>query len=166
MYRTVVTMAVGQVKQHVGGETGEVLRGLTFRDTLAAERTFLAWLRTCLSLLAAGIALTSLPSASRGWGIYAGLVCLFGAGGLAVSAYKQWRNFRRTAAGSEPTPDARSSRILTAVVLAAVLIVMSAAGLRLIARTTGQVARPYGHVRPCAAFHGKDHDGRRSMRST
>ncbi|MEV0102954.1 DUF202 domain-containing protein [Nocardia sp. NPDC050789] len=65
-----------------------------YRFTLANERTFLAWIRTALGLLAAGVAVDQL-TAHRGGGnggwtaaaaAFVGLSVV-----LAAGAYRQWR---------------------------------------------------------------------------
>ncbi|MFC5998786.1 YidH family protein [Quadrisphaera sp. GCM10027208] len=62
------------------------------RFTMANERTFLAWIRTALALLAAGVGLEvflveQLPALPRR--VIAGVLVLLG-GALAVSAFTRW----------------------------------------------------------------------------
>ena len=63
-----------------------------YRFSLANERTFLAWIRTALGFLAAGVGLDQLapefatPLIRQ---VLALLLCLF-AGGLAVYGYMRW----------------------------------------------------------------------------
>lgn len=64
-----------------------------YRFTLANERTFLAWIRTALSLLAGGLLLEQLAhNATPRWA-WLGLAVLLTAIGAAVSAmaYFRWR---------------------------------------------------------------------------
>lgn len=66
------------------------------RFTMANERTFLAWIRTALALLAAGIGLdafvTDLPSGVRRG--LAALLIVLGAG-LAAAAFVRWLGTER-----------------------------------------------------------------------
>ena len=67
------------------------------RFSLANERTALAWLRTSLALVAAGVGLTSvaeLAGLARWLDVVAALLCLCG-GGLAVEAVAGWRRPER-----------------------------------------------------------------------
>lgn len=65
-----------------------------YRFSLANERTFLAWIRTALGFLAAGVGLDQLapdfatPLIRE---ILALLLCLF-AGGMAIYGYLRWLN--------------------------------------------------------------------------
>lgn len=65
-----------------------------YRFTLANERTFLAWQRTALGLLAAAVALVQLlpqSSTHRTWHILAGLLTVLAimAAGMGLSRWKQ-----------------------------------------------------------------------------
>lgn len=77
------------------------------RFTLANERTFLAWIRTSIGVLAAGIAVDAfvagLPPGLRKT-ISALLVVL--GGGLAVSAFLRWLALERALRRGEPLPPA------------------------------------------------------------
>jgi putative membrane protein len=68
-------------------------QGLDYRFTLANERTFLAWIRTALALIAGGVAVVQLVPALSIPGIRHGLgMVLTAAGGvLAVLAVQRWR---------------------------------------------------------------------------
>lgn len=65
-----------------------------YRFTLANERTFLAWIRTALALMAGGVAVVQLVPALSIPGIRHGLgTVLTAAGGvLAVLAVRRWKN--------------------------------------------------------------------------
>jgi putative membrane protein len=66
---------------------------LDYRFTLANERTFLAWVRTALALLAGGVAVVQLVPAMSIPGVRHGLgTALTTAGGvLAVLAVRRWQ---------------------------------------------------------------------------
>jgi putative membrane protein len=75
-------------------EPSEDTREPDYRFTLANERTFLAWIRTALALLAGGVAVVQLVPALSIPGIRHGLgTVLTAAGGvLAVLAVRRWQN--------------------------------------------------------------------------
>ena len=99
--------------------------------SLAAERTYLAYVRTSLALLAAGVAgVGALPDAG-----YVGLRRIIGlvlvATGLLVTATARlrWRAVDRAMRQGEPLPPAPVTTVLTvgtlvAAVLAVVLVVV------------------------------------------
>ncbi|BDR09310.1 DUF202 domain-containing protein [Comamonas thiooxydans] len=63
-----------------------------YRFTLANERTFLAWIRTSLTLLASGILLDQLgPAYPRGLILLTALMLVLGAAFCSVTAYFRWR---------------------------------------------------------------------------
>lgn len=75
------------------------------RFTLANERTFLAWIRTSLALVAAGIGVEAfvedLPAVPRR--ILASLLLLLG-GWLAISAHRRWRTAEHALRNNESLP--------------------------------------------------------------
>jgi len=75
------------------------------RFTLANERTFLAWIRTALALLAGGIGveafLDDLPGSPRR--ALAALLIVLG-GVLALGAYRRWRAAEHAMRLGEPLP--------------------------------------------------------------
>jgi putative membrane protein len=76
------------------------------RFSLANERTALAWVRTGLSLVAGGVALTTLATiADLPWvvDVIALVACLAG-GGLAGSALFSWRRVERALREDKPLP--------------------------------------------------------------
>lgn len=86
-----------------------------YRYVLANERTFLAWVRTALALLAAGVAVRqlALPFAVRhGRGLLSDL-CLGLAVTLVALAYRRWRAAHHAMAKSAPLPDAGVVKLLT-----------------------------------------------------
>ena len=87
-----------------------------YRFTLANERTFLAWIRTALGLLAGGIAISQLvPDLEPAWlrtlisiaAIVASLV-------VTVGAYLRWAAVQRSVRLGEPLPPTRLIPFLVA----------------------------------------------------
>lgn len=96
------------------------------RFSLANERTFLAWVRTALALLAGGVALESL-----GLGIHpafrlAASIVLIVAGTLApVQAWLAWERSERALRLDRPLPSAApAAPIGIAVVVAGLLVLL------------------------------------------
>lgn len=95
------------------------------RFTLANERTFLAWIRTSLALLAGGVALEAL-----GLGIHPGLrlaasLLLLVAGVLApLQAWSGWKRAERALRLDQGLPGSLSSLLLTVVVCAVGVLVL------------------------------------------
>jgi putative membrane protein len=95
-----------------------------YRMTLAAERTYLAYVRTALALLAGGVAVVgALPDAGqlelrRATGIVLVLAGLL----VAVTARSRWRQVDAAMRRGEPLPRSRlGTPIAVAMVLAAAL---------------------------------------------
>jgi len=101
-----------------------------YRFTLANERTFLAWIRTALGLLAGGVAVHQLipePAAMR---TTLAMLCVVLAAILAASGYPRWRRVQAAMSRGEPLPTSPMVLVLTAgvlviTVLAAFLVVLS-----------------------------------------
>jgi putative membrane protein len=99
------------------------------RFSLANERTFLAWVRTALAMLAGGVALHALEVPSTDWLRTLVVVALIGAGGLVcVFALLRWARVERAMRRREPLPSFGLGVVTTlalffvAVLLVAVLI--------------------------------------------
>ncbi|MCC7077038.1 MAG: DUF202 domain-containing protein [Acidimicrobiia bacterium] len=99
------------------------------RFVFANERTFLAWIRTALALITAGLAVTqffrplTVPGASIAIGI-----TLIGAGAvLSFASYREWHKDERMMRRGETIPEARFPRYLAItiglVAVAAVILV-------------------------------------------
>ena len=117
----------GHRDEDAGGPPDE--REPDYRFTLANERTFLAWLRTSLSLLAAGVAVVQLVPAftipaARGvtGGLLASLAVV-----AAGSGVLRWRSVEQAIRRDRPLPPQRIPWLL-----AAGLVVLSLFGLVLI----------------------------------
>lgn len=77
-----------------------------YRFTLANERTFLAWLRTALALLAGAIALIQLVPTFSVRGLRTGLAVVLAVAGttLAALAYQRWARVQRAMRNNGPLP--------------------------------------------------------------
>jgi putative membrane protein len=96
-----------------------------YRFTLANERTFLAWIRTALGLLAGGVAVRQVvpPFAVPGATAVLGLMCISLAVVLAATSYPRWRAVQRAMRAGEPLPP---SRVMLAVTVGVVLVAVTA----------------------------------------
>jgi putative membrane protein len=106
-----------------------------YRFSLANERTFLAWIRTSLALLAAGIAVVQLiPNFSVPGGRHVlGVVLVLLATVIAATSYRRWERSERALRLNEPLPASALPRLigvgLTLVtILALVFLVLSKGG--------------------------------------
>ncbi|OXM53482.1 YidH family protein [Amycolatopsis alba] len=101
-----------------------------YRFTLANERTFLAWLRTALGLLAGGVAVHQLVPAPTALSTLLAGLCVVLAAVLAASAYPRWRQVQAAMRAGKPLPKSGLLVLLTAGILvitvtAAALVVFS-----------------------------------------
>ena len=95
------------------------------RFSLANERTALAWLRTSLGLVAAGVGLALLESADPAWARVrwlAVVVCLIGAGST-VAAVLRWARVERAIRLGRPLPAPSPLFLVAAAVLLVGLVV-------------------------------------------
>lgn len=101
-----------------------------YRFSLANERTFLAWLRTGLALVAAGVAV-DVVDLEIGEGVKLALAgILLGLGGLsAVLAWLRWSRSERAMRRAEPLPALGASAML----FTASLLLLSAIALVVVA---------------------------------
>ena len=104
------------------------------RFTFANERTFLAWSRTALALVVAGLGVVQLlpPFPGVPWGrhVLGVPLIVFGAV-VAVVAYGEWVRSQRALRLGQPLPRSVMPRLLAAVitviaVIAAVVVLISA----------------------------------------
>lgn len=97
-----------------------------YRFSLANERTFLAWVRTALGFLAAGVGLDQLapdfatPLIRE---VLALLLCLF-AGGLAVYGYLRWLSNEKAMRLKEDLPYTHSLLIISVILMIVAVVVM------------------------------------------
>ena len=104
------------------------------RFTLANERTFLAWNRTALALVVAGLGIVQLlpPFPGVPWGRHVLGVPLIVLGAVvSVTAYREWRRNQTALRRSEPIPQSLLPRILVFTItgvtaLSAVVLLVSA----------------------------------------
>lgn len=103
-----------------------------YRFTLANERTFLAWFRTALALIAGGVAVVQLvpefafPGARHALGI----LLTIGGGVLSVAALRRWRLVQEAMRREEDLPPTRIPAVLgialaTVAVFVVVLLALS-----------------------------------------
>ncbi|MEV0432771.1 DUF202 domain-containing protein [Nocardia sp. NPDC050413] len=90
----------------VGAESEDGEGEVDYRFTLANERTFLAWIRTALGLLAGGVAVHTLvqPPRLAGFAGVITLACLVMSLAVAVGAYRHWRQVNRAMRAGGPLP--------------------------------------------------------------
>lgn len=79
---------------------------LDYRFTLAGERTFLAWVRTALGLLAGGVAVHELVQPFGRHDIRSALAisCVVLAAVIAVGAFLRWRGVQAAMRAGRPLP--------------------------------------------------------------
>ena len=97
------------------------------RFTLANERTFLAWVRTVLAVLAGAVALHSLEVPDPEW-LRRTLVIVLLAFGAAMMllAHRRWRSVDRAIRLGEPLPRFTMGAVMTGgVVVMALLLVVA-----------------------------------------
>ena len=92
-----------------------------YRFTLANERTFLAWIRTALALLAGGVLMHQFASTLGPRPVIVVLAVAFGviAAGLTIVAYTRWRGNEVAIRTGRPLP---SSWMLPALSIALLIV--------------------------------------------
>ncbi|MDX8048453.1 DUF202 domain-containing protein [Lentzea sp. BCCO 10_0798] len=102
-----------------------------YRFTLANERTFLAWIRTALGLLAAGVAVRQFvpPFAAPGATTVLALACITLAAIVAATSFPRWRRAQQAMRAGAALPRSLMVAVLAAGVLllallAAVLVLL------------------------------------------
>ncbi|MBL7493418.1 DUF202 domain-containing protein [Frankia sp. AgB1.9] len=85
-----------------------------YRFSLANERTFLAWIRTALALLAGGIAVVQIvPSFSIGWARHIlGIALIVLAILIAATSYTRWERRERAIREGAPLPPSLLPRLV------------------------------------------------------
>jgi putative membrane protein len=100
-----------------------------YRFTLANERTFLAWIRTALGLLAGGVAVHQLVPRPAAMSAVLAALCVVLAAVLAATGYPRWRRVQIAMRRGDPLPKSSMVIVLTAgvlliTVLAAALVIL------------------------------------------
>jgi len=116
---------------HHGGVTDDPSTRPDERFTLASERTFLAWMRTSLGLLAAGVAVLHLvPDFSTSWvRTTLGLILILMAASASMIGLRRWLQVRTALQSGAPMPEAKELWLFAVgiggmAVLAAVVTVL------------------------------------------
>ena len=106
------------------------------RFTFANERTFLAWSRTALALVVAGLGVVQLlpPFPGVPWGrhVLGVPLIVFGAV-VAVTAYREWTTSQRAMRHEQPLPRSIMPIVMTVIIAAmavAAAVVVLASALR------------------------------------
>jgi putative membrane protein len=102
------------------------------RFTFANERTFLAWIRTALALVAAGLAIVQLLPPFHGirWGRHAiGIPLILLGAVVAIVSYLEWNANQRALRRGDPPRHSRLPQLLAIIVG---LVALAAAVLALI----------------------------------
>ncbi|MFI6030301.1 YidH family protein [Amycolatopsis magusensis] len=103
-----------------------------YRFSLANERTFLAWMRTALGLLAGAVAVRQLVPefGVPGARTILALLCAALAVLLTAASYPRWRRVQRAMRRGEPLPPNRMMLLLTAglAVITALAVVLVVTG--------------------------------------
>ena len=96
-----------------------------YRFSLANERTFLAWHRTALAIIVAGLAIVQLlppfPSVPLGCHILAVPLIVLG-GALSVGSYVEWNRQQRALRRREPLPASVLPRVLAVSITTLALV--------------------------------------------
>ncbi len=101
------------------------------RFSLANERTFLAWIRTSLALLAAGVALEILGTAIHpGWRLAAALVLIACGIAAPLQAWIGWYRAEQAMRSRTPLPAPTFSLPLVVALIVAGLLVLLGSLLR------------------------------------
>jgi putative membrane protein len=99
------------------------------RFTYANERTFLAWNRTALALIATGVAATQLlPKLELAWGRrILGLPLIALGAVVAAESYRHWRANERAVRRGDPLPRSTMPLVLTVGIVTVGLIAVGIA---------------------------------------
>lgn len=101
-----------------------------YRFSFANERTFLAWIRTALAFLAAGVALDVVDIDMSATLQQTGAYLLIGLGLLAtVASWVRWARAERAIRRAEPLPALGSVILLAVVLVVALSLLLIASGV-------------------------------------
>jgi putative membrane protein len=93
------------------------------RFTFANERTFLAWNRTALALIAAGAAAAAFLRSSLAARLVVALPLVVLGSALAVLSYRRWQRNEIALRLREPLPTSRLPVVLSAVVAVMAIVI-------------------------------------------
>lgn len=112
-----------QERQH---ESADDEQEPDYRFTLANERTFLAWIRTALALIAGGVAVVQLvPEFGIPGARYAlGVLLIAGGGLLAALAVRRWQRVQAAMRRDAALPPTRLPVLLGITLLAVTILVL------------------------------------------
>ena len=98
-----------------------------YRFTLANERTFLAWMRTALGLLAGGVAVRQLiePFEVSGGRTALAMMAIVGSAVLSVGGYLRWRRVQTAMRRGAALPQAWLVPMLAAGLLVVALVAIA-----------------------------------------
>ena len=100
------------------------------RFSLANERTYLAWVRTALALVVAGLlAAKAIEFHHEAWRWIVALPPMLAGGVMSVEARRRWTAYERAMRAGDPLPAGRSVEIVSGFVVAYAVIVLVAAAL-------------------------------------
>lgn len=109
-----------------GGEPPEI----DYRFSLANERTFLAWLRTAVALVAAGLlAAKAIDFSSDAWRLLVGVPPIVGGAAVAVRSRARWRAYDRAMREGRPLPSSPDATGVALALAAYAVLVLAAAVL-------------------------------------
>jgi putative membrane protein len=97
-----------------------------YRFTLANERTFLAWIRTALALIAGGIAVVQFVPSFGIPGVRHGLGVALTAGGglLAALAVRRWQRVQTAMRRDEDLPPTRVPQLLGGAIFVVTILIL------------------------------------------
>jgi putative membrane protein len=97
-----------------------------YRFTLANERTFLAWIRTALALIAGGVAVVQFVPAFGIPGVRLALSVALTAGGgvLAALAVRRWQHVQTAMRRDDELPPTRVPLVLGGAIFAVTVVVL------------------------------------------
>ena len=100
------------------------------RFSLANERTYLAWIRTALALVAVGlVAAKAIEFQHDALRWIVAIPPIVGGAALALEARLRWRAYERAMRAGDPLPAGRSIGVVSALVAAYAIVVLVAAVL-------------------------------------
>lgn len=96
------------------------------RFTLANERTFLAWVRTALALIAGGVGVEALLAAQMGDLLRRVLACLLvlAGGATGLAGFRRWLVVERAMRHEQPLPPPPLAPVMVAIILGVAVVAL------------------------------------------